>query len=68
MDKKNKNCYNCRSFGYLARNCRNKGTGDRIKEKRRLEYENRNNRERRMIKGENKQNNLNEEQDLILLN
>ena len=32
---------------------------DRIGKGRRLEYGNRNNRERRMIKGENEQNNLN---------
>ena len=25
--KKNKNCYTCRGFGHLAKNCRNRGTG-----------------------------------------
>ena len=24
------NCYNCEGFGYIARNCRNRGTGRRI--------------------------------------
>ena len=38
IDCGNKNCYNCRRFGYLARNCRNKGMGNRIGEGRRLEY------------------------------
>ena len=53
----------------MTRNCRNRRTGDRIGKGRRLEYrENRNKKERRMIEGEDKQNNLNGEQDLILLN
>jgi len=38
IDRENQNYYNCRSFGHLARNCRNRGTGDRIREGRRLEY------------------------------
>jgi len=68
VDHRNKNCYNCKGFGHLARNCRNRETGDRIGKERRLEYENRNNRQRKMIEGENKQdNNLNRKQDLILL-
>jgi len=51
----------------LARNCRNRGIGDRIGKERRMEYENRN-RQRKMIEEGNKQdNNLNREQDLILL-
>jgi len=61
----NRNCYNCGYFGYLARNCKNRGTAGRIREEIRLEY--RNNEQRRMIEGENKQSNLNGEQDLILL-
>ena len=53
----------------MARNCRNRGTGGRIGEGRRLEYRNNNNRQRRMIEEGNEQiNNLNKERDLILLN
>ena len=63
---KNRNCYNCGKFRYLARNCRNRGIGNRIGEDRRLEYKQGNNRQR-VIKGENGQNNLNREQDLLLL-
>ena len=51
VDRRNKNCYNCREFRHLARNCRNKDIGNRIGEGRRLEYGQENNR----------QNNLNEE-------
>jgi len=38
IDQGNRNCYNCREFEYLARNCRNRGTGNRIGKGRRLEY------------------------------
>jgi len=52
----------------LARNCRNRGIGNKIGEERRLEYGNGNNRQRRRMKGEDEQNNnLNGDQDLILL-
>ena len=69
VDQGNRNCYNCGGFEHLTRNCRNRRIGDRIGKGRRLEYrENRNKKERRMIEGEDKQNNLNREQDLILLN
>ena len=62
VDRENRNCYNCGGFGHLARNCRNRGTGGRIRKGRRLEYRNGNNKQRRMIKGENRQdNNLNGE-------
>ena len=40
MDRGNRNCYNCGGFGYLARNCRNRGMGDKIGKSRRLEYKN----------------------------
>ena len=68
VDHRNRNCYNCGGFRYLARNYRNRGTGGRIRKGRRLEYGNRNNGERRIIEGGDKPNNLNGEQDLILLN
>jgi len=36
VDKReNQNCYNCRGFGHLTRNCRNR---NRIGKGRRLEY------------------------------
>ena len=67
VDCGNRNCYNCRGFGHLARNCRNKGTEGRIGEERRLEYKN--NGQRLMIEG-NRQNNsnLNGNRDLVVLN
>ena len=54
MDRKNKNYYNYGGFGHLARNCRNRGIGNRIGEGRRLEY-----KKRRMIKENENNNNLN---------
>jgi len=39
VDRGNRNCYNCRRFGYLVRNCRNRRIENRIGEGRRLEYE-----------------------------
>ena len=66
MDWENRNCYNCRGFGHLARNCRNRGIGNRIGEKRRLKY-GQNNRQRLMIEEENGQSNLNGDRDLIVL-
>ena len=68
VDRENRNYYNCGDFGHIVRNYRNRRTGERIGEDRRLEYKNGNNRQRRVIKKGNKQsNNLNREQDLILL-
>ena len=46
-----KNCYSCRGFKHLARNCRNSKIRER---KRRLEYR-------------NERNNLNEKESLIVL-
>ena len=67
MDRReNRNCYNCERFGYLARNCRNRGAGNRIGKGRKLEYGR--NRQRRIIEGENNENNLNGDGDLIILN
>ena len=61
---KGRNCYACKEFGHLARNCRNRGIGNRIGESRRLEYE-----QRKMMEGGNGQNdNLNGDRDLIVLN
>ena len=57
--RENWNCYNCRGFGYLARNCKNRG--NRIGKRRRLEYgSNRDNGQRRVEEG-NRQQNLNGE-------
>ena len=64
-DRSNRNCYSCGGFEHLVRNCRNRRAGNRIRERRRLEYDG-NNRQREMIK--DGQNDLNGEQDLILLN
>jgi len=51
MDYGNRNCYNCRRFGHIARNYRNRGTGNRIGEGRRLEYK-QNNRQKLTIEKE----------------
>ena len=65
VDHRNRNCYNYRGFGYMARQCRNQ----EIKESRRLEYIDRNNGQRKTIKEENRQNNnLNRDKNLIVLN
>ena len=61
VDRGNKNCYNCGRFGYLARNCRNRKIRGRIGESKKLEY--RENKQR----VENRQNNLNGDGDLIVL-
>jgi len=56
--RENRNYYSCEGFGHLARNCRNKRTGNRIGERRRLEYR----RQRREKEGK-EQSNLNREGD-----
>jgi len=33
-----RNCYACRGFGHMARNCRNRGQRGRVMENRRVEY------------------------------
>ena len=54
INQENRNYYNCREFGYLIRNYRNKRTGDKIEEGRKLEYKvNENNKEKEI----NRQNN-----------
>ena len=69
MDRNNRNYYNCGKFRHLARNCKNKETGDRIRKGRRLKYESENNRQRRIIEeGQNQRpNNLNGDKNLIVL-
>jgi len=69
VDWENRNCYNCRCFGHIARYCRNRGIEGKIGEGKRLKYQgNKNNRKRRRIEGENGQsNNLNRDRDLIVL-
>jgi len=62
VDKGNRNCYNCGGFGYLARNCINRETENRIGKGRRLEY-----KQRLAMEGNNGQCNLNEEGDLVVL-
>ena len=62
VDQENKNCYICREFSHLARNCRNKKIGNKIRENRRLEYG-----QRLRVEGNNRQNNLNREKDLVVL-
>ena len=68
VDRENQNCYNYRGFGHLARNYRNRGTEGRIGERRRLEYRNGNNRQRRIIEENGQNSNLNKDGDLITLN
>jgi len=64
VDYGNRNYYNYRRFRHLVINCRNRGTENRIREGRRLEYGN-----KRMIEEENGQEeNLNGDRDLIVLN
>ena len=60
--RENQNYYNCGGFGHLVRNCRNRGMGNKIGEGRRLEYR------QRIVKRNNRQNNLNREEDLVALN
>ena len=57
MNWENRNCYSCREFGHLARNCKNRGTENRIGKGRRLEY--------RQNTG---QSNFNGKGDLVVLN
>ena len=68
VDCRNQNCYNCGRFEHIAKNCRNRGAGERVGEGRRLEYGNGNNKQRLIIEGGNRQgnNNLNRERDLIV--
>jgi len=45
-----RNCYSCRGFGHMAKYCKNKRTGNRIREGKRLEY-GRNERQGRVEEG-----------------
>jgi len=60
--RKNRNCYNCGGFRYLARNCRNRGMGNRIRDGRRLEYG-----QRLRIEENNEHSNLNGKENLVVL-
>jgi len=57
--RENWNCYNCRCFRHLARNCRNRRIENRIGEGRRLEYRGNENNGQRKIEEGNRQQNLN---------
>jgi len=61
--RENRNCYNYGEFGHMAKNYRNKEIGNRIGDRRRLEYG-----QRLMIEENNRQKNLNGERDLVVLN
>ena len=61
--RENRNCYSYGGFRYLARNCRNKRTENRIEKGRRLEYR----KQKREEEGKG-QSNLNEEGDLRVFN
>jgi len=66
--RENQNCYNCREFEHLVRNCRNREMGGKIKQGRRLEYgENESNGQRRIEEENGQQNNLNGDGNLIVL-
>ena len=52
--RENRNCYSCEDSGHLARNCRNRRTGNRIGEGRRLEY--RGNERQGRVKEGNREN------------
>ena len=54
VQDKRRNCYNCGRFGYLAQNCRRQIMG----QNKRMEYKDNKN---------HRQNNLNRERDLIVL-
>ena len=58
-----RNCYACRGFGHMARNCRNWGMRGRVEENRRVEYGG-----GRIEESTNLSNNLKEGEDLELLN
>ena len=64
MDKRNRNYYSCGRFGHLVRNRR---TENRTGKRRRAEY-GQDYRRRLRIEGENGQNNLNRERNLIVFN
>jgi len=58
-----RNCYACRGFRYMARNCRNRGQRRRVAENRRVEYGGEGIKEIM-----NTMNNLKEDENLELLN
>jgi len=52
---KGKNCYNYKGFDYIARYCRKRRNWKRVRQEKRVEYRN------------NRNNNLNREENLIVL-
>ncbi len=58
-----RNCYTCRGFGHMARNCRNRGQRGRVADNRRVEYGG-----SRIEEISNVENNLKVGEDLELLN
>jgi len=63
VDRSDRNCYNSGGFGHLVKHCRNRGTENRIGERRRLEYEG----QRREEEGKGSSN-LNGKGNLIVFN
>ena len=62
VDRSNRNYYSHGGFEHLARNCGNKRIENRIRDGRKLEYG-----QRLIIEENNRQNNLNREGDLVVL-
>jgi len=61
-----RNCYTYRGFRHIAWHCRNRGVGNRIGKRRRLEYGSSKNNRQKRVEERNRQNNLNGEGNLIV--